>query len=114
MYQIKQTYLKFKLITFNFDVIFSIARSKLSQRFLKIQIFVFRVENFFVYFWQNKRDKKIKNKKLIIKAMDIVRNVIETLRSCCLGCSEEETRPGEPTERSHLLSQQQNHISPIR
>ncbi len=46
--------------------------------------------------------------------MDIVRNVIETLRSCCLGCSEEETRPGEPTERSHLLSQQQNHISPIR
>lgn len=48
--------------------------------------------------------------------MEIVRSAIQTITACCLNCREEDTRPGEPTERTPLFAaeQQRRTISPRR
>lgn len=39
--------------------------------------------------------------------MEIVRNALQTITACCMNCREEDTRPGEPTERTPLFAEQQ-------
>lgn len=47
--------------------------------------------------------------------MEFVRSVIDALSACCLYCREEDTRSGEPTERTQLIQHQQDQrILPIR
>lgn len=47
--------------------------------------------------------------------MELLRNAIQTITACCLNCREEDTRAGEPTERTPLFVEQQRRtISPRR
>ena len=39
--------------------------------------------------------------------MEFFTYVIDSLSACCLNCREEDTRSGEPTERTSLLQQEQ-------
>ena len=45
--------------------------------------------------------------------MEIVRSALQTITACCLNCHEEDTRAGEPTERTPLFVEQRT-ISPRR